>query len=111
MFKLDQETKNIMKIFKTIEEKQSIADMLSELTVKIGIEINSKVLRHFYGTDEPDFVIASCISFGLLNLMEEDFYIVKEIISYKIVVSFLKSKKRYLETVKYNENVKYVHKN
>lgn len=99
MFKLDQETNNILMIFKTIEEKQSVADMLSELTVKIGLQKNSKVLRHYYGIDEPKFVIASCISFGLLNLMEEDFYIIKEVISYKVVLNFLKSKKRYLELV------------
>jgi hypothetical protein len=99
MFKLDQETNQIMRIFKTIKEKQKVADMLSELTVKVGLEKKSKVLRHYYGTDEPDFVTASCICFGLLNFMEEDFFIVKEVLSYKIVVAFLNGKKKYSEIV------------
>jgi len=99
MFKVDQKTNKKIIVFKTIEEKQSVADTLSELTVKIGLEKESKVLLHYYGADEPDFVTASCISFGLMNLMEEDFYIVKEVMSYKIVLNFLKSKKRYLEVV------------
>jgi len=99
MFKLDKETNNKMIIFKTIQEKQIIADMLSEIVVKIGSERESLVLMHYYGKDQPDFVISACIALGLLNLMEEDFYIVKEVMSYKIVMNVLKSKKRFLEIV------------
>ncbi|MBU3217799.1 hypothetical protein LL033_09990 [Clostridium estertheticum] len=99
MFKLDQETKDIMIIFKTIEEKQIIADMLSVIVVKIGLERESSMLFHYYGKDQPDFVISACIALGLINMMEEDFYIVKEVMGYKIVMNFLKSKKRFLKIV------------
>ena len=99
MFELDKETNKIIRIFKTIEEKQSLADALSKLTVKVGFEKESKVLRHYYAADEPDFITASCISFGLINLMEEDFYIVKEVLGYKRVLPFLDKKKKYIEIV------------
>lgn len=100
MFELDNETNKIMKIFKTIEEKKIVADELSELTVKHGLEEKSSVLSHFYPDNEPDFITASCISFGLLNLMEEDFYIVKEVLSYDLVMSYLDKKKKYIKMVK-----------
>lgn len=99
MFEIDNETNKIMMIFKTIEDKKSVADTLSELTVKIGLEKGSTVLRHYYGTDEPDLITASCISFGLINLMEEDFYVVKEVLSYRVVFDFLKHKIKYLGIV------------
>ncbi|WP_291637741.1 hypothetical protein [Clostridium sp.] len=97
MFELDNETNKIMRIFKTIEDKQSVADSLSKLTVKIGLEKKSSLLSHYYGEDEPDFIKVSCISFGLINLMEEDFYIIKEVLGYRIVFDFLKGKIKYLE--------------
>ena len=99
MFKLDQETNKIMMIFKTVEEKQIVASMLSEITVKIGLERKSPILFYYYGKNEPDFVTASCINLGLLNLMAEDFFIVKEVMGYKIVMNFLKSKERFLKIV------------
>ena len=99
MFETDNETNRIIMIFKTIEDKQSVADTLSALTVKVGLEKDSTVLRHYYETDESDLITASCINFGLINLMEEDFYVVKEVLGHKIVFDFLKGKIKYFEIV------------
>ena len=100
MFELDKETTKIMRIFKTIEEKESVADTLSNLTVKIGLEKGSTVLRHYYGKNEPDLVISSCICFGLINLMQEDFYVVKEVLGSETVCSILNDNKKYIEMLK-----------
>lgn len=100
MFELDKETNKIMTIFKTIEEKQNVADSLAKFTVKSGLVKKSTVLQHYYGEDEPDFIKVSCISFGLIHLMEEDFYIVKEVLGYDIVLSYLKVRKKYINIIK-----------
>jgi hypothetical protein len=88
MFELDDETKKIMKVFKTIKEKQVVANRLATLTVKIGLEEQSDVLKHYYNDYEAHY-IATAIELGLLNLIGEDFYIIKKILGYKIVLSFL----------------------
>ena len=99
MFEIDIETSKLIRLFKRIKEKKVVADSLSALTVKIGLEGQSAVLKHYYDGNEPDFITASCISFGLQHLMEEDFYIVKEVLGYDIVLSHLDKRKKYLEVV------------
>lgn len=99
-FTLDKETINVMNNFKTIMNKQVIADRLAKETVKKGLKENSKVFKHYYSGDEPEFITMSCISFGLMHLMEEDFYVIKEILGYNYVIKLLKNSKTFIRRIK-----------
>lgn len=99
MFKIDKETEKLMKLFKTVSNKQEVADKIAEMTVNTGINTNSKVFQHYYGEYEPEFVTMTCISFGLMHMMPEDFYIMKEVLGYNYVYEFLYNQDRYLNIV------------
>lgn len=95
----DNEVKSLITAFKTIVNKQEISDSLAKKTVSDGLKNNSSVLKDFYGEDEPEFVTASCISFGMLHFMEEDFYIVKEVLGYNYILELLNNSKRYIKII------------
>ena len=99
MFIMEKETKKIMMSFKTIKNKQQIADILAYQTVDKGRKEKSKILFKYYMNDEPDFVTISCISFGLINLMEEDFYIIKEVLGYEYIINFLDEQDKFLQSL------------
>ncbi|MBZ9624389.1 hypothetical protein G9F71_016170 [Clostridium sp. FP2] len=97
---LNAENNRLMNVFKTIINKEETANILANKTVTKGIEENSPVLQHFYGEDEPAIVTASCISFGLINFMAEDFYTVKEVLGYNYVLKLLHGTKNFISIVK-----------
>ena len=99
MFTVDKNTEKLMKMFKTISNKQGVADQIAEMTVNIGIKNKSEVFQHFYGTQEPEFVTMTCISFGIMNMMPEDFYIVKEVLGYDYVYNFFDEQDKYLKII------------
>ncbi len=95
----DKNTIRIIRKFKTTINNEIIADRLAKETVEKGLKEDSRVFKRYYGDDEPDFIIMSCISFGLVNFMEEDFYVVKEVLGYEYVINIL-NKSSYLKVVK-----------
>lgn len=60
-FIFDKEVKYFMTAFKTIINKEEVAEELASLTVKNGRKSKNIILKHFYGDDEPEFIIMSCI--------------------------------------------------
>lgn len=99
-YTLDKETIIIMKNFKTVINKQIIANRLAKETVEKGLKENSKVLKHYYDKNEPADVTVACISFGLMQLMEEDFYIIKEVLGYDYIMNILDNTDNFLKLVK-----------
>jgi len=95
----DKHTNKIMLIFKTIIDKQFTANTIANKAVRVGRKNKSEILIKFYGEDEQDSITSACISFGLTNLMESDFYIIIEILGYKYMLSFLQRQNRYLKIV------------
>jgi len=73
---------------------------LANETVTKGIKVNSTALKHFYGSDEPSFITESCISFGLLHYMSEDFYTVKEVLGFNYVLKILLNANSFIDIVK-----------
>lgn len=96
----DSEIKKLMDTFKSIVNKEETANILANKTVTKGLEENSSVLQHFYAEDEPAIVTESCISFGLLNCMPEDFYTVKEVLGYNYVLKLLLSRNSFISILK-----------
>jgi|GEM_PF-2229367 len=96
----DKEVKHFMTAFKTVIDKEKVAEEFASLTVKNGRKSKNIILKHFYGDDEPEFIIMSCISFGLVNFMIEDFYVVKEVLGYKYVNDMLRESSTYLKVVR-----------
>ena len=80
--------------------KEAVANILADETVTKGLEENSTVLKHFYSEDEPSIITSSCISFGLLNYMVEDFYTVKVVLGYNYVMKLLLGRNSFINVVK-----------
>lgn len=96
----DKETLHMLSTFKTIKDKQNIADILAEKTVTAAYKSNNSVFMYYYGHMETDFLIKSCISLGLLNDVIEDFYIVKEVLGYSYVLKILRNADNYISVIK-----------
>ncbi len=96
----DGENNRLINVFKNITDKNEIANILANETVTKGLKVNSTILRHFYGIDEPSFITESCICFGLLHYMAEDFFTVKEILGYKYVLRLLLNENRFISIVR-----------
>jgi N-acetylneuraminic acid mutarotase len=97
--KIDYQTKNLIRIFKTITEKKEVAYLLSEQTVRTSTQQQSKIFNNFYGDIESDHIKFDCIVFGLMNCMVEDFYVVKEVLTYDYVLNILEKANRYIKKV------------
>lgn len=96
----DSETKKLVNVFKTVMDKEGIANILADKTITKGLEINSAVLKHFYGEEESSLITISCISFGLVHNMKEDFYIVKKILGYNYMMKLLQKSTRFISLIK-----------
>jgi len=96
---IDKNTLRIIRNFKTAINREMIAERLAKETVEKGLKEESRIFKRYYGDDEPEFMLMSCITFGLVNFMEEDFYIVKEVLGYEYVINIL-NKFSYLKVVK-----------
>jgi len=99
MLKFDKEVIKFIRMYKTINDKQFVADKLADLTVTKGLQSKNPIFKKFYGDDEPDFIIMSCISFGLVNFMEEDFYVVKEVLGFELVRKIINKEDRFIRLV------------
>lgn len=98
--KTDKNTIKIINAFKTVINKQKVADRLATETVKKGLREKNPVFVKFYGKNEPEFVTITCISFGLMQLIHEDFYIIKEVLGYDYVINVLNKSSRFLRIIK-----------
>ncbi|WP_279145595.1 hypothetical protein [Clostridium tyrobutyricum] len=98
-FEIDKETIKLMRMFKNVRTKQEIADSLAKETVAKGIKDKSQVFEYYYGDIEPEFVIMSCISFGLMQFMSEDFYVVKEVLGFDYVYDILNKSEKCMKLI------------
>lgn len=97
--KIDRQTNNLINIFKTVIAKDEVANLLAKQAVKTGTKQKSKAFIEFYGDIESDHIKFDCIIFGLMHYMEEDFYVIKEVLTYSYVLNILEKSNRYIRKV------------